>query len=111
MSDADVVIPATAPTDPAVVIETAGGTIPRAISPQLLTHGGITIPHFFAMHVTGAGFPLVAGLLLYGWRALGSIAAILASAALAVAVWRRIGGRGQQLRYSHSLWLAMLLAL
>ena len=111
MSDADVVIPATAPTDPAVVIETAGGVIPRAVSSRLLTHGGITIPHFFAMHVTGAGFPLVAGLLLYGWRALGSIAIVLASAAIAVSLWKRIGKRGEQLRYSHTLWLAMLLAL
>jgi hypothetical protein len=111
MSDANVVTPSPAPAAPAVVIETAGGVIPRAVSPRLLTHGGITIPDFFAMHVTGAGFPLVAGLLLYGWRALGSIAIVLLTAAIAVSVWKRIGKRGEQLRYSHTLWLAMLLSL
>src|SRR4051794_35944645 len=37
--------------DVPVVLVTAGGAIPRAVSSQLLTHGGITIPNFFAMHV------------------------------------------------------------
>jgi hypothetical protein len=108
MSDVDIVSPA--PTEPAVVIETAGGVIPRAISPRTLTHGGITIPHFFAMHVTGRGFRWSRIASVWLARA-GSIAPCLASAAVAVAVWRRIGARGEQLRYSHSLWLAMLLAL
>jgi Na+-translocating ferredoxin:NAD+ oxidoreductase RnfD subunit len=107
----DVHVPATTPTEPPVVLVTAGGTIPRAVSSRLLTHGGITIPNFFAMHVTGACFPLVAGLLLYGWRAGASIVAVLITAAIAVAVWRRIGARGGQLRFSHSLWLALLLGL
>jgi Na+-translocating ferredoxin:NAD+ oxidoreductase RnfD subunit len=109
MSDVDSI--ASAPELPPVVLETAGGRIPRATSSRLLTHGGITIPHFFAMHVTGACFPLVAGLLLYGWRAAISIGVVLITSALAVVVWRRIGARGGQLRYSHSLWLALLLAL
>src|SRR5690242_18213027 len=109
MSEGDAVIATT--IEAPVLIETAGGTIPRAVSPRLLTHGGITIPNFFAMHVTGACFPLVAGLLLYGWRAAASIAIVLGTAAVAVAVWRRIGARGGPLRFSHSLWLALLLGL
>ncbi|HEX3356141.1 MAG TPA: RnfABCDGE type electron transport complex subunit D [Tepidisphaeraceae bacterium] len=99
------------PSEPTPVLETAGGTIPRAVSSPLLTHGGITIPHFFAMHVTGAGFCLLAGLMLYGWRALGSIAVILATTTIAIVIWRRIGSRGQQLHYGHTLWLALLLGL
>src|SRR3982750_3164386 len=102
MSDVDITSPA--PVEPPVVLETAGGAIPRAVSSRLLTHGGITIPNFFAMHVTGACFPLVAGLLLYGWRAAASIGVVLATSAIAVLIWRRIGARGGQLRYSHSLW-------
>src|SRR3954447_21469326 len=109
MGETDVAV--TAPIEPPVVLETAGCVIPRTVTSRLLTHGGITIPHFFAMHVTGACFPLVAGLLLYGWRGLVSIFVVLASAAFAVLVWRRIGARGGQLKYSHSLWLALLLAL
>jgi Na+-translocating ferredoxin:NAD+ oxidoreductase RnfD subunit len=109
MSESDAVIATT--IEAPVLIETAGGTIPRAVSSKLLTHAGITIPNFFAMHVTGACFPLVAGLLLYGWRAAGSIAVVLVTSALAILVWRRIGARGGQMRYSHSLWLALLLAL
>ena len=107
----DVKVAASSVQDVPVVLETAGGTIPRAVSSKLLTHGGITIPNFFAMHVTGACFPLVAGLLLYGWRAATSIAIVLVSSALAMVVWRRIGSRGGQMSFSHSLWLALLLAL
>jgi Na+-translocating ferredoxin:NAD+ oxidoreductase RnfD subunit len=109
MSESDAVISTT--IEAPVLIETAGGTIPRAVSSRLLTHAGITIPNFFAMHVTGACFPLVAGILLYGWRAAGSIAIVLGTSSLAIAVWRRIGARGGQMRYSHSLWLALLLGL
>src|SRR5438034_10253985 len=105
MSESDAVISTT--IEAPVLIETAGGTIPRAVSSRLLTHAGITIPNFFAMHVTGACFPLVAGLLLYGWRAAGSITIVLGTSALAMVVWRRIGARGGQMRYSHSLWLAL----
>src|SRR2546426_11536551 len=99
MPDADVIIPA--PAEAPEVLESAGGRIPRAVSSRLLTHGGIAIPHFFAMHVTGACFPLLAGLLLYGWRAGASVGVVLATAAMAVMIWRRIMARGGQLRYSH----------
>ena len=55
--------------------------------------------------------PIVAGLMLYGFRALLLIGVVIASAALALPVWKRIGSRGAQLRTSHTLWLALLLAL
>src|SRR5439155_8614541 len=38
-------------------------------------------------------------------------AIVLVTSALAMVVWRRIGARGGQMRYSHSLWLALLLGL
>lgn len=63
------------------------------------------------MHLLGVALPLTAGALLFGWRALIVVGGVIASAMLAVAVWRRIGIRGQQLRFAHVAWLAALLGL
>src|SRR5688572_15737641 len=76
-----------------------------------LVHSGVDVAHYVSMHVLGAIFPLSAGLLLYGWRALGSILIVGTSTALTLAFWRRVGRRGRHLRYDHALWLALLLAL
>src|SRR5947209_6725711 len=76
-----------------------------------LPHSGMGVTQFYSMHFLGAVFPLTAGLLLHGWRAAAVVALVVGSAALAVAVWRRIGPRGRQLHYAHALWLALLLAL
>lgn len=76
-----------------------------------LPHSGMGVTQFYSMHFLGALFPLCAGLLLYGWRAAVVIAAVVGSAAVAVAVWRRIGPRGRQLHYAHAIWLALLLGL
>jgi Na+-translocating ferredoxin:NAD+ oxidoreductase RnfD subunit len=97
--------------EPSSVLDTAGGPIPRARATPLLTHGGITTQQFRAIHIMGVGFPLVAGLALYGWRALLTICIVLSASAGALAMWRHIGRRGEQLRYAHTLWLALLLAL
>src|SRR4030095_9027216 len=59
-----------------------------------LTHSGMSILRYLAMHVMGALFPITAGLMLYGPRAAGTMAILLLSAALSAAVWRRIGTRG-----------------
>ncbi len=82
---------------------------PASVTP--LSHSGITVAGFYSMHLLGIALPLTAGVLLYGWRALIVIGGVLASTLAAVAVWRRIGTRGPQLRYSHAAWLATLLAL
>lgn len=82
-----------------------------AASPPYLTHGRATVRQYFASHVMGALFPLSAGVMLYGWRALVLVGIVVGSAAAATFVWRRIGARGRQLRYAHTLWLALLLAL
>jgi Na+-translocating ferredoxin:NAD+ oxidoreductase subunit D len=77
----------------------------------LLTHSGITLRSYLTMHVMGALFPLTAGILFYGWRAGATVAIVLLFAAAGTALWRRVGARGEALRYSHTLWLALLLAL
>jgi Na+-translocating ferredoxin:NAD+ oxidoreductase RnfD subunit len=76
-----------------------------------LTHSGVDVAHYTSMHVLGSIFPLSAGLLLYGWRALGTILIVCASTAFTLALWRRVGRRGKHLRYDHALWLALLLSL
>src|SRR5205823_1941522 len=73
---------------PAGLLEAAGGTIPRARVPgALLTHGGITIGQFFGTQVIGLAFPLAAGGLLYGWRAILAIAIVRGAALGATPVW------------------------
>ena len=65
----------------------------------------------WTIHVLGAAFPLTAGLLLYGWRAAGSIAVVVISAIAAMFLWRRIGRRGGTLHMGHGVYLALLLAM
>src|SRR5438128_1059707 len=104
--------PAETAAPPAGLLEAAGGSIPRARGPTgLLTHGGITIGQFYGTQIIGLSFPLAAGALLYGWRALLVFGIVCISALGATAIWRRVGWRGQHLRYSHILYLALLLAL
>jgi Na+-translocating ferredoxin:NAD+ oxidoreductase RnfD subunit len=76
----------------------------------LLTHSGLSISRFVGMHMTAALLPLVAGLLLFGWRALGAVLLVTGGAGIGAALWRNIGSRGSNLRYSHTLWMALLLA-
>jgi Na+-translocating ferredoxin:NAD+ oxidoreductase RnfD subunit len=82
---------------------------PASVAP--LSHSGIGVGGFYAMHLLGVALPLTAGLLLYGWRALIVVGAVVGSTLAAVAIWKRIGTRGHQLRYSHAAWLAVLLSL
>lgn len=74
-------------------------------------HSGVTVRRFFVLHLMATLFPITAGITLYGWRAMLVLAGVVGAAAAGVLVWRRIGIRGQQLRYAHCLWLAALLAL
>jgi Na+-translocating ferredoxin:NAD+ oxidoreductase RnfD subunit len=74
-------------------------------------HSGTSVGQFHRMHYAAALFPLTGGLMLYGWRALGVVGAVVASAAVAVPVWRRVGAAGRQLSMSHVVWHAALLGL
>jgi electron transport complex protein RnfD len=82
-----------------------------ALPPTTLAHSGMTIGQYYQMYFQGALLPITAGLAIYGWRAAVLILTVVGSAAIATAVWLHIGPRGRQLRYSHSLWLATLLAM
>ncbi len=85
-----------------------GGTRTRTM---WITHSGVDVSHFVSMHILGVIFPVSAGLLLYGWRALGVMIVVSVSTVLAMMVWRLVGRRGAQLRLDHGLWLALILSL
>ena len=74
-------------------------------------HSGLGVGRFVGMYALGGIFPLTAGVLLMGWRALGTVLIVSLCSLTATFIWRRIGARGAQLRYDHALWGAMLLAM
>lgn len=63
------------------------------------------------MHVQAAAFLVAAGALLYGWRALATVGAVVLSTWAGAQVWRHIGWRGRQLNVPRCLWMALLLSL
>src|SRR5450432_2626129 len=77
----------------------------------LLMHDGMNVSRYLRIYVAGAMYPLIAGFILFGWRAVGTMIVVLASTTAAIFVWRRIGSRGIHLRYDHGLWMALLLTL
>jgi Na+-translocating ferredoxin:NAD+ oxidoreductase RnfD subunit len=88
----------------------APGLAAAAPRPKLW-HSGMTLSAFFSLHVMGALFPITAASLLYGWRALCLIVVVLGAAWVSFLAWQRVGSLGRQMRLSHTLWLALLLAL
>ena len=52
----------------------------RSHAPPTPRHSGMRIDHYYRMHVMGGAFPVVAGVLLFGWRAMGVIAAVMGTA-------------------------------
>jgi Na+-translocating ferredoxin:NAD+ oxidoreductase RnfD subunit len=74
-------------------------------------HSGMTVSKYFAMHFQAAVFPVTAGMLFYGWRAIVLMGLVVGGAAAGIWMWRRIRGPGQQITYQHGLWLALLLSL
>lgn len=80
-------------------------------APLRLLHSGIDVNHFFATHLQATIFPIAAGAAFYGWRALLVLGGVVGSAAVALLLWRRVGARGGELRLTHGLWMAVLLAL
>ncbi len=84
---------------------------PLSAQAPTVLHSGMTVPRYFAMHLMGAVFPVTAGLLLFGWRAIGVIFMTLMTAIGAAFIWRRVGLRGAGISYTHVGWLAILLSL
>jgi Na+-translocating ferredoxin:NAD+ oxidoreductase RnfD subunit len=92
-----------------IMPETASlGRLDPAVSPL---HSGIRVPTFLVLQILATLFPLTAGLAVYGWRAAGSAAAVVVSAVGTLAILRRIGWRGRQVRTWHCLWLAIIVTL
>ncbi len=79
-----------------------------AISPL---HSGICVPMFVSLQITATLFPLVAGVAIYGWRALGTVGVVVTSAMGAMSVLRLVGWRGRQVRMWHCLWLSLIVSL
>lgn len=69
------------------------------------------VRRYIFANALGATFPVIAGLLLFGWRALGAICMIELSALVGTYAWKRVGARGGQLRYDQALWLGLVLAM
>ena len=80
-------------------------------NPGSLLHSGVNIRAFYLVHALGASVPLVAGIALFGFRALGAVAIVVGAAFAACLVWRRIGTRGGQLLIPQALWMALLVGL
>src|SRR5688572_15203001 len=73
--------------------------------------GGRNFGRFYIVHMLGSVFPLSAGALLYGWRAMAVLLTALASTLFATLIWQRIGRRGGSLHIPHAIWLAILLTM
>ena len=90
--------------------EVAGGA--SSPEPEVLPlHGEVGVRRFFVIHAMATTFPLVAGLMLYGWRALLAVALVLAGAGIGLAVFARVGKRGRRIGVLRGWWMALLLSL
>src|SRR4051794_35247746 len=76
---------------------------------RAIVHSGGNLELYYAQHFQGAVFPLSAGLLFYGWRAAFALLLVLIPAAVAGAVWHRVGRRGRDMTMLHAMWMALLL--
>jgi Na+-translocating ferredoxin:NAD+ oxidoreductase RnfD subunit len=56
-------------------------------------------------------FPLTAGIILFGWRAVISVALVMLGTAAGLAAWKRVGTRGRRMGAARAMWMAMLLGL
>jgi len=74
-------------------------------------HSGICVPTFLSLQIMATLFPLVAGMAIYGWRAIGTVGVVATSAMGSMAILRRVGWRGRQVRMWHCLWLSLVVSL
>lgn len=70
-----------------------------------------TAGDYLRMQATALALPLMAGLLLNGWRGLAVMAGVMLSAAAAALVWRNVGRRGGLLSIGECTVQACLLGL
>jgi Na+-translocating ferredoxin:NAD+ oxidoreductase subunit D len=93
-----------------------GGTLElkaprRRAMGSVIGHTGFNVARYHTTHVFGALFPLLAGSLFFGWRAVLAVILVIAATLLSGLVWRRIGARGHSLRPAQLLWLGLVIAL
>jgi Na+-translocating ferredoxin:NAD+ oxidoreductase RnfD subunit len=98
------------PSPPSGAPAAPDSVVPARRLPALV-HGGADVGGYYGARALGALFPLVAGLMVYGWRAMLVVAVVLMAAFAALLVWRRVGTRGPSIRLAHGMWLALVLAL
>jgi Na+-translocating ferredoxin:NAD+ oxidoreductase RnfD subunit len=74
-------------------------------------HSGIEVSNIVSLEILATLFPLMGGIFLFGWRAIGTTVAVIFSTLAAASIWRRVGWRGRQMNLWHCLWMAMILTL
>ena len=86
----------TAMTETHAVESSRRPPLPATTAEVLPLHGDVGVRRFFVMHSMATVFPLVAGVMLYGWRAALTVALVVAGTAVGLGVWRRVGtGRAE----------------
>lgn len=85
--------------------------VEAAAATPLPLHGEVGVRRFFMIHSLAAVFPLTAGWILFGWRALLAAVLVLSGTAIGLAVWKRVGMRGRRIGVARGMWMSALLAL
>ena len=67
------------------------------------------VQRFIAVQMTGLLFPLAAGVIAFGWRAIVCMGLVSIGAAAGWWAWKQVGRRGRHLHLLHCLWLGLLL--
>jgi Na+-translocating ferredoxin:NAD+ oxidoreductase RnfD subunit len=84
-------------------------TTPALAEAPRALHSGMDLTRYYALHWAGISVPLAAGFLVFGWRALLLVLAMIACVWAASTIWRRIGLRGHQLHSAHLFYMTALL--
>jgi Na+-translocating ferredoxin:NAD+ oxidoreductase RnfD subunit len=95
---------------PPVPIDSASAPKTLAAAPTPL-HSRIGVGTYLSLQLIAVIFPLTAGFLVFGWRAVGATAMVVIPALATAITLQRIGWRGRQVRLLHVLWLAILVSL
>ena len=100
-----------APAPPEAPADATATSDDAAAAAPLPLHGEVGVRRFFIIHAMAAVFPLTAGVLLFGWRALLAVALLVAGTAVGLSVWKRVGLRGRRTGGARGIWMAILLAM
>jgi hypothetical protein len=99
--------PSRAAVDAAAAAAAAGAAPAQALP----LHGEVGVRRFFNIHAMATVFPLVAGVALYGWRALLTVGLVMAGTGVGLSIWKRVGMRGRRIGVARAMWMALLLSL